>query len=646
MHYFEVAPKQIIRADQTVFTYQSAEELKIGQLVTIPVGKKSTIGVVTKQVTKPAFETKPITDIIEAKPLPQALVKLAFWMAQYYETPLPKVLQTLLPSGLTKNRRAKETSPSKSSLKTRTNFVLNKDQTEVIKQLSSRQGETTILHGITGSGKTAVYIELARQQIKAGKSVIIIVPEIALTSQIVAQFSLEFDSVILTHSRQTEAEKHLAWKQALSTEQPQIIIGPRSALFMPVQSIGLIVVDECHEPSLKQEQAPRYSALRASTMLGKYSGSITLLGSATPSVADYYIAASKPGSIVSLPNLARSDARQPDIELIDMTNRANFKRHRFLSDKLLGSIDKSIENGQQSLIFHNRRGSTTTSLCDNCGWMAGCPNCFVPLTLHTDSHNMRCHICGLNARIPTSCPECHNTNIIHKGIGTKLIEAEIQKLYPKQTVVRFDADNSKDESLSSRYDQLHSGEIDIIIGTQIVAKGLDLPNLKTVGIIQADAGLSLPDYTSSERVFQLLAQAIGRVGRSNSQTDAIIQSYQPNHPAVQFGIKQDYESFYRLTVKQRAKTNFPPYCYLLKLSCSYKTEATAIKNSKQLARDIAGKYKTVQVLGPSPAFYERAGGNYRWQVVVKSSRRQTLIDIAHQIPPKGWSYELDPVSLL
>lgn len=646
MHYYEVAPKQIIRADQTVFTYQSADELKIGQVVSIPIGKKTTIGVVTQPVSKPAFETKPIVDLIEAKPLPEALVRLAFWMAEYYETPLPKVLQTLLPSGLTKNRRVKNSEPLEPTRKDRTNFVLNKDQTAVIKQLSSRQSETTILHGITGSGKTAVYIELARQQIKSGKSVLIIVPEIALTSQLVAQFGAEFESVILTHSRQTEAEKHQAWKQALNADQPQIIIGPRSALFMPVESIGLIVVDECHEPSLKQEQAPRYSALRASTMLGKYSQAITLLGSATPSVADYYVAASKPGAILSLPNLARQDARQPDIELIDMTDRANFKRHRFLSDKLLESIDNSIASGQQSLIFHNRRGSTTTTLCDNCGWMAGCPNCFVPLTLHSDSHNMRCHICGLTARVPTSCPECHNANIIHKGIGTKLIETEIQRLYPKQAVVRFDADNSKDETLSSRYADLHSGEIDIIIGTQVVAKGLDLPKLKTVGIIQADAGLSLPDYTSSERVFQLLAQAIGRVGRSNNQTDAIVQSYQPNHPAVQFGIKQDYISFYDLTTRQRAKSNFPPYCYLLKLSCSYKTEAVAIKNSKQIARDIAARHKTVEVLGPSPAFYERAGGNYRWQVVVKSSRRQTLIEIAHQLPPKGWSYELDPVSLL
>ena len=646
MHYYEVAPTQIIRSNQTVFTYQSEEKIEIGSIVSIPVGKKTATGVVTKSVKKPDFDTKPIIELIEPKPIPEHLVKLAYWMTEYYETPLPKVLQTFLPSGLTKKRREKADQPQNQTSKHRTNFVLNSDQTEAIEHISDRSGETTILHGVTGSGKTAVYIELARKQISAGKSVILIVPEIALTSQLVAQFSTIFDSVILTHSKQTEAEKHLAWKKALRADSPQIIIGPRSALFMPVASLGLIVVDECHEPSLKQEQAPRYSALRASTMLGRYSNAITLFGSATPAIADYYVASTKPGAIQSLPNLARHDAIQPNVELIDMTNRDNFKRHRFLSDRLLESIDTSIAKGKQSLIFHNRRGSTTTTLCDNCGWMAGCPNCFVPLILHTDSHNMRCHICGLKSKIPTSCPECKNTDILHKGIGTKLIESEIRKMYPKQTVMRFDADNTKDETLSESYDKLHSGEIDIIIGTQVVAKGLDLPNLETVGIVQADAGLGLPDYTSSERVFQLLAQAIGRVGRSNSSTTAIVQSYRPNHPAVKLGVSQDYEKFYDYSIQERAKTNFPPFCYLLKLTCSYKTESTAIKNSKQLAQDLKSRYKTVQVLGPSPAFYERVGGSYRWQIVVKSSKRQDLINIAHQIPPKGWTYELDPINLL
>jgi primosomal protein N' (replication factor Y) len=249
--------------------------------------------------------------------------------------------------------------------------------------------------------------------------------------------------------------------------------------------------------------------------------------------------------------------------------------------------------------------------------------------------------------VPTSCPQCHGTDVIHKGVGTKLIEAELKKLFSKANIARFDADNKDDETINSRYADLYNGKIDIIIGTQVIAKGLDLPHLRTVGVIQADSGLALPDFGANERVFQLLSQVIGRVGRNEHQTNVIIQSYQPNHPSVINGIKQDYETFYTQTIKDRKKNLFPPFTHLLKLTCIYKTESATIKNTQRVAKELRNKiHPSVQILGPTPAFYERQYNNYRWQLVLKSPKRQYLADVIKFLPASHWQSELDPTSLL
>jgi primosomal protein N' (replication factor Y) len=382
-------------------------------------------------------------------------------------------------------------------------------------------------------------------------------------------------------------------------------------------------------------------------MLAHYTNAKLILGSATPLVADYYLAEQSGRPIITLTERAQTGAVKPTISLIDMTKRTNFHKHRFLSDTLLTNLEQTFLKGNQALIFHNRRGSASTTLCENCGWSAGCPRCFVPLTLHADKHHLRCHVCGLTMNVPTSCPVCHHADIIHKGIGTKLIESELRKLFPNKIIARFDGDNATGESVEERYKDLYEGAIDIIIGTQVIAKGLDLPNLRTVGVVQADAGLSLPDYSASERTFQLLAQVVGRVGRSHHPTSVIVQSYQPTHPAVTDGLAQDYTHFYHATLAERRHSHFPPFTYLLKLTCVYKTEAAAIKNAKQLAdklRRVAPE--DVQILGPTPAFYERQHDTYRWQLVLKSPRRAHLIDLLQHVPDTRWQFELDPTSLL
>jgi primosomal protein N' (replication factor Y) len=646
MHYYAIAPTKIVRSGSAYFTYASPTVLVPGLLVAIEVGKSQLVGLVLREVDQPTYDTKLITEIIEQRPLPRPLVELALWMSDYYATPLATVLQTVLPRGLQKKRRAR-IQTARETFRDRTTIVFTDDQVHAINALDTMPDGSALLHGVTGSGKTRIYIELAQRTLDRGQSVIILVPEIALTSQVVDEFSHHFNDIILTHSRQTEAERHLAWKDALASQTPRVIIGPRSALFMPLLSVGLIVIDEAHEPSFKQEQAPRYSALRAASILAAHHHAKVIMGTATPAIADYFIAQQNKRPIVTLRSRAQTGAVKPTIKVIDMTKRTDFKHHRFLSDTLIAQITTDLEQGKQSLVFHNRRGSATTTLCNNCGWSATCPHCFTPLTLHADKHHLRCHICGLTDRVPTHCPECGGTDIIHKGIGTKLIESELRKLFPHASIARFDGDAETGESVEGRYKELYEGTINIIVGTQVIAKGLDLPHLRTVGVIQADAGLSLPDFSSSERTFQLLAQVIGRVGRSHHPTNVIIQSYQPTHPSIVDGIAQDYDHFYEHALAERRRAQFPPFVFLLKLTCIYKTETAAIKNSQQLARLLRTQLPPeVTILGPTPSFYERQRDTYRWQLTLKSAKRQHLVDALALVPATHWQTELDPTSLL
>jgi len=646
MGFYEVAPTKIIRAGQDTLTYSSEEELTIGQLVQIEVGRQLLSGVVIRKVPQPSYATKAITEKIEPITLPEPLVETALWIADYYVTPLATVLQTVLPRGLTKRRRATK-KPLAIAHRERTTIVFNAEQQLAIDAIMRGEPSTYLLQGVTGSGKTEVYKEVAKQTLAAGRSVIVLTPEIGLTPQVMAEFAQQFDDVILTHSTMTEAERHLAWREALTSATPRVVIGPRSALFMPLPSIGAIIVDEAHEPSYKQEQSPRYSALRVATMLGRFHQAKVVFGSATPSVADRFIAEETGRPILSLTQRARPGAVAPIISVVDMKSRDHFSRHRFLSTDLLTAIEHNLDSKQQTLIFHNRRGSAATTLCDNCGWTAMCPNCFIPLTLHGDRYQLECHICGFRQPVPSSCPVCHHTDIIHKGIGTKLIETELRRLFPKAAIARFDSDTSSEESMDKLYDKLYDGSIDIAIGTQIVAKGLDLPHLYTVGVVQADSGMALPDYTTDERTFQLLSQVVGRVGRTTHATQVIVQTYQPTHPSIINAINQDYEAFYQTTLANRRAGLFPPFVYLLQLTCVYKTEAGAIKASQQLARTLKQHLQPgMQLLGPTPSFYERQRDSYRWQLIIKSNKREALMSLLEHVPPAHWQFELDPSSLL
>ncbi len=644
MYYYLVAPQLIGRGDEDAFTYHSDQKLAVGTLVRVSFGRRAVNGIVLRVLpTKPTFKTKPIDSLVAPAPLPEPLVKLARWLGEYYATHLATVLQTILPAGLHRSRRKVDFAHSHPS-RLRTNNVLNEAQQAALKTLQTSPTGTVLLHGVTGSGKTQVYIEAARQQAEAGRSAVILVPEISLTPQLVAEFANHFNNLIVTHSGMTEAARHQAWLQALLADEPTIVVGPRSALFLPLKNVGLIVVDECHEPSYKQEQAPRYSALRAASMLARYHKAKLILGSATPSIIDYYIAEATKTPIAQMtkPAVAITPAV---VDVADLKKRDQFRKHRFFSDILLQRVQDALDAKQQVLLFHNRRGTSPTALCEHCGWVAQCPTCYLPLTLHADQHILRCHICGFSQAVPPSCPVCHEPDIIFKGIGTKLIEDEIRKLFPKANIARFDADTHATQAVHQRYQELYDGTIQILIGTQMLAKGLDLPHLSVVGVIQADSGLVLPDYQAEERVFQLLYQVMGRVGRGKHAGHVVIQTYQPDHPIIQAALKRDYKSFYEAELSTRKAGHFPPYYYLLKLTCSYKTESGAITASRKLLKELQAASASLEILGPTPAFYERMGGNYRWQLVLKAKNRAILTAIAAKAP-QGWQADIDPISLL
>ncbi|MCL2174052.1 primosomal protein N' [Candidatus Saccharibacteria bacterium] len=675
MKFYEVSPVGIVGKDFKVLTYGFSEILPIGTIVEIPVVQRKFVGVVLKEVAQPDFAVKEILRVLYDQPLPPALLELHGWLSDFYTTHPGTVWQTMLPSGLNKKRRVsvvENTTLQNNSSTKRTNILFNDQQLAAIDQLVQMPSGTAILHGITGSGKTEVYKALAMKAKTDGKSSIILVPEISLTAQLLNEFRAEFDNVILTHSTMTETERAHVWLEVLNAEQPVVVIGPRSALFMPVQNLGLIVIDECHEPSYKQEKAPRYNALRTASKLIEFanaassrgvnrnnpvsagsprsarddSGCKLILGSATPLIADYYFAQKLGRPIVQMTKLARAGAKKPTTKIVDLTKRGNFSSaSKIFSRQLLAAMKETLEQKKQVLLFHNRRGSASTTLCENCGWLAGCPRCFLPLTLHTDRFELRCHICGYHEKPPTKCPECGDTNILHKGIGTKRIEEEIRKIFPDKTVRRFDGDTARGQAVQDVFAELRDGTTDIIIGTQTVAKGLDLPNLRLVGIVQADAGLALPDFSAAERTFQLIAQATGRVGRGAEDSVVIVQTFQPDAPAVQFGAVQDYAGFYNHEIKNRQRGHFPPLAHLLKLTCAYKTEKSAVNSAKALANAISSQFQD-PLSGPTPAFYERARGLYRWQIVVRAPNRADLVKIAEQIHHPHWQAELDPGSLI
>lgn len=622
-------------------TYTSEEELLPGDIVEVPLKNTIVSAVIYReQTTKPTFDAKPIVRCIG--PNIGKNLELLLWLLQYYPAPSGIITSLFVPASFPKKldihatRDIRYNPPSSQ---------LTQDQARVLKSIKQRKPPTTILlHGETGTGKTRVYIELAMQAITTGKSALILTPEIGLTPQLQAMFAATFSGSIYTiHSKLTPAQRREQWLSIASSTKPVIVLGPRSALFAPIKKLGIIVLDEAHDQSYKQDQAPYYLATRVATKLALLHRSICVLGSATPLVSDYYRLSQHKMPVLRMKQKVHSTPA-PQITVVDARVKKQFTKSHILSDQLLEGLQATINKKQQALVFINRRGTARFVSCEKCAWEARCPNCDVPLTYHKDDHVLRCHICNHRDSAPSVCPRCDSTNLLFKTAGSKAVIDELHRLFPEVRIERFDSDNKKGESLTQQYASLQNGDIDIMVGTQMLAKGLDIPGLIFVGIPFADSSLQLPDFTADEQTFQLITQVIGRTGRRNKQGHIVIQTYNPDNVVLKAALGKDWDSFYTQQLTERHQFNLPPFTYLLKLKCIKKKAQTAEQAAKLLAAKLS-RDGSLQILGPSPAFYSKVAGAYQWQIIVKAAKRHDLLRVIDTLPT-GWRYDIDPTNLM
>lgn len=627
-------------------TYSSDDALPIMSVVTVPLRARMATGFVLGEVGQPSFVVKPVKSLLSQRPLPYHCLELAQWVADYYATSLGETLRQFAPSKPAIRQIKTPAELESPAVQLEIEAPLTIEQKRAIKEINANPSTTVLLHGETGSGKTRVYLELARDSLAAGKSVILLTPEISLTTQLAAAAKafLNIEPLIL-HSQLSAAKRKQIWLSILESSEPQVVIGPRSALFAPLPSVGLIVVDEAHEPAYKQEQSPRYNALRVASQLGALTGAKVVYGTATPLVSDYYLAADKKAA-VRMSQQAMGDG-QSDIqtEIIDLKDRKNFGSNPYISKQLVEDINTALSAKKQVLIYLNRRGSARVILCTVCGWQYLCPNCDVSLVYHADDHLAKCHICGYEHTPPVACLRCNNPDIIYKTIGTKALADQIERLFPDRIVKRFDSDNLVGEQLNEVYSQLLAGKVDILVGTQLLAKGLDLPRLGLVGIVSAESSLTLPDYTAEERTFQLLYQVMGRVGRGHSKGEVVIQTYEPDSIVIRSAVARDYKSFYDHSLVERQTFRFPPFSYLMKLSCRRATIKGAQTASERLKDQLVAQGLPVEIIGPTPSFYARRGKYYYYQLVAKSKDRDHLLQLAKSVPA-DWQIDLDPSDLL
>jgi primosomal protein N' (replication factor Y) len=631
---------------QAGLTYCSDQTIAVGSVVSVPLRNRLVLGIIEKKVLKPKFATKEITEIFPLPVLPDEIITTLQWLKSYYPATLGSIVQLFMPKSLSlKDIEAINEPTGPLAIKSQRISLppLNNEQLAVMKALG--KSGSYILHGDTGSGKTRIYQEFSKNCIKLGKSVIILTPEISLTSQLSKNFMDNFNSqVMLVHSQLTPKQRRETWLKTLVSTKPLIIIGARSAIFYPLKNIGAIIIDEAHEPAYKQEQSPYYQTVRVASKLVGLHRATLILGSATPSIVDYFIAQQKKSQILRMQESA-AGLRQVKFEVIDLKDRTSFNHSSFISDKLLSAMNESLAKKEQVLLFLNRRGTARSIICQNCGWQALCPNCDITLVYHGDSHTFRCHSCSFKIASISSCPLCNDTNIVFKSIGTKAIVSEVERLLPKAKVQRFDNDNLKTDRFEQQYKKVFRGDVDILVGTQTLAKGLDLPKLAVVGVIVADTSLYTPDYTSQERLYQLINQVIGRIGRGYRQGQAIIQTYSPANPVLQAAINKQWDSFYATELEERRHFMFPPYCYLLKLSIKRSHQQNAQTSAENLAVLLKEKNLKIQVNGPAPAFHEKIAKLYEWQLIIKAKQRGELIKVINLLP-NGWTYDIDPINLL
>ncbi len=629
------------KADLKQFDYiaEDSISLQIGNLCVVEFGKQQSLAVVRNvcPIKDPTDQYKTILRVIEIPPLPISSLELADWLIDYYVATCRSVWQTIIPTKIEQKLRHKETASIEPS-ESKPLRPLTPAQAKALAEIKDSP-KPSLLFGVTGSGKTEIYIHLIDYYLhQKNQSIILLIPEIVLTPQIIGRLVEYFaDELIVTHSALKPSQRKRAWLACLQSSTAKLIVGPRSALFMPIANLGLIVIDEEHEASYKQEQSPRYHANFVAGKLALLHHAKLLLGSATPSLTSYWL--TQQGRI----DLVKLDKRVDNVALPSVKIHDLKQDHTLLNRQFIERLKHHISVGHQAILFINRRGSAQALLCQTCGQAIRCPNCETSLTFHADNARLNCHYCNYSQFPPAICPHCKSTELQYIGSGTKGIETSINELFTEQTIARLDRDNSDLEQIQSIYQQLRDNQIDILIGTQMVARGLDIDNVEFVGVILADSTLNIPDFSAGERTFQLITQVIGRAGRKSSAGEAIIQTYLPNHPSIASAAKHDYKTFYDYELGLRARYNYPPFCYLSRLTFSHQNPKLAHSHSLTQFEQLATL--PVTALGPVKSYRPQRVGKTSYHIILKAKNRQILADIARELKT-GWTIELDPITLI
>lgn len=507
-----------------------------------------------------------------------------------------------------------------------------------------------LLKGITGSGKTEVYLQTIAQVLAKGQGALMLVPEISLTPQMVDRFKSRFgEDVAVLHSGLSNNEKYDEWRK-IERGEAHVVVGARSSVFAPIENLGIIIIDEEHETSYKQEETPRYHARDVAIWRAKYHDCPVVLGSATPSLESRARALKNVYTLLELKERANKKSL-PEVNVVDMRDEMTKGNRSNFSIELQQNIRDRIQKGEQSVLLLNRRGFSSFVMCRDCGFVLECPNCDISQTLHMDTKTMKCHYCGHEEAIPKTCPNCESPSIRYYGTGTQKVEKELNELIPETNIIRMDVDTTRrkgaHEKLLSKFE---NKEANILLGTQMIAKGLDFPNVTLVGVLNADTSLSLPDFRSAERTFQLLTQVSGRAGRGEVDGDVIVQSFNPNHYAIQYAKQHDYDSFFKKEMNLRHISDYSPYYFLIRIMVSHESEITAAKKMGEIVDFVKPALsKNAIILGPTPRSIARTHNRYHFQTIIKYKDEQSLNERLHELlsstqrdQTKGLFISIDP----
>ena len=664
MSYASVVPETRSMLPRDVYTYAVPHDLDStvlpGVRVEIPFGKRSILGyVVARHPTSDFDDVRPIGAVVDTAPLLLSQhVELAHRVAERYCAPLGEVIRAMLPKDVrgtrTASRRHGPRTVSRAVEEARIARLpeaapeLSPAQrgalNPILDAIAQRTHRRVLLHGVTGSGKTEVYLAAIDAALRAGRGAIVLVPEIALTPQMIHRFAARFPRrVAVIHSALTDAERAVEWRRIRAGEL-DVVVGSRSAVFAPLERLGIVVVDEEDASAYKQDRVPRYHAVDVALMLGDLCGVPVVLGSATPRVETFYRAHTGDLELASLPERI-TGRRLPPIEVVDLREELRAGNRGPISPVLDAAIREAHAAGGQTILFLNRRGTATVIVCRNCGEALTCTHCSVALVHHADRSRCDCHYCGLSVPLPSQCPSCGSAAIRGLGMGTERLERDVRASHPGMRLLRMDRDTTRSrDAYFDIYERFRRHEADCLIGTQMVAKGWDLGNVRLVGIVNADTSLHFPDYRSGEVTFALLTQVAGRAGRGDEPARVVLQTYSPEHYAVRHAATHDYLGFAHDEIRVRKALHFPPYARLCVCTYTHRSDADAeleVRGEVQRLSDRLDDGDGLDVLGPTPAFLHRLRGQYRWQLTV----RGRVIERAFPHLPRGrgWAIDVDPV---